>query len=255
MKHRIPSFFLLLAAVLFFTPVTHAETSTPLDALRLKFSNLPEKTRTEYSTKLIKAQNLFNQKRIFDTLQKIDELDKIFPDHPNALNLKGACYVELRNFEKASAIFKKVIRIAPDNVNVQFNLAEVDFVTKNWQSARDRFQKIIPLLKRNKPMLRLCEFKLLLCNLKLGKVKEAIAIKDSHDAWDDSPFHYYATAAILYHSGKKKEAEKSLRDARYIWKNDKALSAWQDTMIEYGYVRSFYGNDADLQNEAITPEN
>lgn len=218
----------------------------PIVKINQDFSNLPKETREAYAQKIVKVQNLFNQKRIFDALEKIDALDKIFPNHPAALNIKGACYVEIRAFDKANAIFSEVLRISPNNTNVLFNLAEVDFVTKNWTSAEARFTKIIPLLPaQNKAMIRLCEFKLLLCKLKLDKKDEAEALKNKHDEWDDSPFYYFSRAAIAYDADDKIAAEKLLRNARYVWRNNAALAAWQDTLIEFGYIRSFYGGDTE----------
>lgn len=255
MKHSLISFFLLLSASLGMLSVATAQDASPGEADKpdketpiikvwQEFMNLPLQQRKEYGAKLLKVQNLFNQKRIFDALEKLDELDKIFPNHPAALNIKGACYVEIRAFDKANAIFQKILDVAPENTNVQFNLAEVDFVTKQWQSAHDRFEKLIPQLNRsNKAMIRLCEFKLLLCKLMTGRIKEAKAMADRHDEWDDSPYYYYSRAAILYKNDKKLEAEKMLRNVRYVWRNDAALAAWQDTLIEFGYIRSFYGGD------------
>ncbi|MBT8043648.1 MAG: hypothetical protein KJO79_01755 [Verrucomicrobiae bacterium] len=252
MKHSITT--LLIALVVQFTTIlpTFAQDTDedkkqdPIVGVWREFMNLPKQKREEYGQKLIKVQNLFNQKRIFDALEEIDELDKIFKDHPAALNIKGACYVEIRAFDKANKIFEQVLAISPKNTNVQFNLAEVDFVTKNWESAFKRFKALIPLLpSENKAMLRLCEFKLLLCMLKTDRVKEAIALKDKYDAWDDSPFYYYSRAAILYHQDDKLGAEKMLRNARFVWRNDAALAAWQDTLIEFGYIRSFYGGDTE----------
>jgi len=248
MKQRVTAIILILTLV---SPIiaqaqNEKEAPDPIEAINQAFSNLPKKTREEYAQKIIKVQNLFNQKRIFDALEKIDELDKIFPNHPAALNIKGACYVEIRAFDKANTIFTEILRVSPKNTNVLFNLAEVDFVTKKWKSAEKRFEKIIPLLPtQNKAMIRLCEFKLLLSKLKLEKNAEAIALKDKHDAWDDSPFYYFSRAAIAYDADDKIEAEKLLRDARYVWRNDGALAAWQDTLIEFGYIRSFYGGDTD----------
>ena len=70
-------------------------------------------------------------------------------------------------------------------------------------------------------------------------------LRDKYDAWDDSPFFYYARAAVLYHEDDKLGAEKMLRNVRYVWRNDGALAAWQDTLIEFGYIRSFYGGDTE----------
>lgn len=229
-------------------PAKEASSDSRSKAVKMMqaFSNLPKEKRQEYHQKLIKTQNLFNQKRIFDALEQLDELDQIFPDHPSALNIRGACYVEIRSFAKANKIFQQVLEIAPDNTSVLFNLAEVDFVMKNWQTAHDRFTKLIPKLpESNKAMVRLCEFKLLLCKLKLDKLDEAKAMRDKYDIWDDSPYFYCSRAAILYHEGDKMEAEKMLRNVRYVWRNDGVLAPWQDTLIEFGYIRSFYGGDTE----------
>ncbi|MGB0991937.1 MAG: tetratricopeptide repeat protein, partial [Akkermansiaceae bacterium] len=187
MKHPI---YLLCATAMLCAPTLAQESPKEKDpslAVNRAFMNLPEKTRIEFGRNLIKTQNLFNQKRIFDALEKISELEKIFPNHPAALNIKGACYVEIRNFKKANEVFGEVLKIAPKNTNVQFNIAEVEFVTKNWTKAHDLFSKLIPQLpsktKRDKAMVRLCEFKLLLCKLKTDRKKEAIALQNKYDEW------------------------------------------------------------------------
>lgn len=220
-------------------------------AAKEKFANLPEEKRQEFSQRLTKAQQLFNQKRVFDALQEVDELEKIFADHPAVMNIRGAAYVEIRAFDKAYPIFEKILKFTPESINVRFNLAEIDFVTKKWASAEKRLIEVISLLPAsNKAMIRLCEFKILLCQLKTDRLDEAIALRDKYDSWDDSPLYYYSRAAILFHNGDKPAAEKLLRDARFVWGNDASLSSWQDTMIEFGYVRSFYGGDNE---EEVAP--
>ena len=214
-----------------------------------EFMNLPLEKRKEFGSKLIKTQNLFQQKRIFDTLESIDELEKVFPKHPSALNLKGACYVELRSFGKAKNIFQKILEISPENTNMQFNLAEIEFVTKNWQEAHSSFEALIPKVKNNKAMMRLCEFKLLLCKLKLERLEEAKALAAKYDSWDDSPFYYYARAALFYHENKSREAIAEIRNAQFVWSNPKTLSAWQDTLVEYGFVDSVYVDNSGKKAE------
>lgn len=254
MKRLATTLLLAVGIITTLAPQSHAQdadtkkTEEPLVGVWRDFMNLPKKQREEFGQKLLKIQNMFNQKRIFDTLEALDELDKIFKDHPAALNVRGACYVEIRAFDKANQIFEKVLAISPKNTNVQFNLAEVDFVTKRWDSAYDRFSKLLPLLpKKNKQMIRLCEFKLLLCMLKTDRLKDAVLLRDKYDEWDDSPYYYYSRAAILYHQGDEEGAEKMLGNARRVWRNDGALAPWQDTMIEFGYIRSFYGGDDEEQ--------
>lgn len=217
---------------------------TPAVKVWREFMNLPLEKRKEFGGKLLRIQNMFNQKRIFDALAMIDEVDSIFKDHPATLNIKGACYVEIRAFGKATAIFNRILKIAPDNINVQFNLAEVDFVTKRWESAHNRFEKILSSMGENNiGMLRLCEFKLLLCKINTNREKEAKSLAEKYDEWDDSPFYYYSRAALLYNQDNRIDAEKMLSNARFVWRNNSVLAPWQDTLIEFGYIRSFYGGD------------
>lgn len=206
-----------------------------------KFTNLPEKERIEFTTGLTKAQNLFTQKRIFDTLEKTHQLNKIFPDHPAVTQITGACYVETRDFPKAKEIFSKLLALEPKSPSILFNLAEIEFVSKNWANSDKQFSSILQLLDdSNKELTRLCEFKILLSKIQLGQIKEATAIKDKYDRWDDSPFYYYSRAALLHHEGKSKEASKLIRECAAIWNDPAALASWADTVKEYSLVPSIY---------------
>ena len=53
------------------------------------FMNLPEDVRKDYAQKAIKAKNLFSQKRLFDALELIGELEDVYENHPSIANLKG----------------------------------------------------------------------------------------------------------------------------------------------------------------------
>lgn len=230
---------------------SYGQRNSPPSSL-LYFSNLPQKDRAAFAKGLDEAKKTFNQKRIFDTLEKIKGIEQICPNHPAALNLKGACLVELRDFAKAQHIFEGILKEQPTSLPVLFNLAEMNFVQKKWAAAEKLFHKIIPLINEGiqKDMKRLCELKLLLCYLKTGKTKEANQLANQYDQWDDSPFYYYAKAAIQYTNNDAEAGDKSIKEARFIWKNDALLTPWQDTFIEYGFLKSFYG----LQSEDETKQ-
>ena len=232
------------------TETTKTDEVSPSVKMWQNFSNLPKESRQEFSKKLAKAQSLLNQQRIFDALEESDALDKIFKDHPATLNLRGACYVELRAFKKATALFEKVLKLAPENTSTLFNIAEIEFVTHQWASAHKLFSELVTKLpKTQKPLLRLCEFKILLCNLKLDKEAEAKALMNKYDIWDDSPYYYYSRAAFAYHTDDKREAEKMLASARVVFQNEKLLHPWQDTLVEFGYIRSFFGEEENKDDE------
>ena len=211
------------------------------------FSNLPEAKRSEYVKLLQKAQSLSSQDRIFDTLEKINEADKIFPDHPISLNLKGVSYMQMRNYDKATSIYQEALAKSPKNSSLRFNLAEIEFVSKNWQEAETQFMNLLESdYELSKTLIHICEFKILLSKLKLGKVEEATKMSEKYDRWDDTPFFYFSKAAIFQYEGKTPEARKLIADCITVWNNPSALHSWADTAKEYELFKNDF-SAADAQ--------
>lgn len=232
---------------------------------QMDFENLPPTTKALYRKRLFEASRLFRQKRIIETLNEIAEAQKLFDQGPAALNLLGACHVEFRNFERARKAFEDALALQAKFlegietvqgearlqrmravVNILFNLAEMDFVTGKWQSCHDRLAKLIPELDpEDISMGRLIEFKFLLCKLKVNQVDAARQLSLKYDYQDDNPFYYYANAAMCYHDGKLAEAERWRATARKVFRRATILAPWEDTMIEFGFVQSFYGGNLE----------
>ena len=226
-------------------PETPAAAQKPIAPNEQAFLNLPEERRKEFGKQLGDAQRLFQQKRIFETFEALDKADAVFPDSQGSLNLRGACYVEIRNFDKATAAFNKALLLLPDNPSINFNIAEVLFVTKKWQEAHDLFVKVFQQLpKDNMALARLVEFKILLCKKKLGMKEEAAALAKKYGFDDDSPYYCFAQAAIAYDDKDLVKAEEWLARASRIFTNPEVISPWQDTFVEFGYIKSFYGGEA-----------
>lgn len=209
------------------------------------FTNLPEEKRKEFNKGISKAQSLFNQKRIFDALSKVAELESIFANHPASLSIQGACYIEMRDFANALKVYEETLRLMPHNTGALFNIAEIHFVTMNWQNAHNKISELLTKFtpSTKKELVRLCEFKLLLCKLKLGQIDQAITLQDKYDKWDDSPFYYYSRAAILDHQGDKEASMKTLKECYVIWNSVEKLASWQDTIMEYGLVLNSFTDD------------
>jgi tetratricopeptide (TPR) repeat protein len=244
MKHF--PFFLLLALC----PLHAQEEQPPQQganeqvATQQEFLNLPEEKRTEFIEKFGEASRFFQQKRIFECLEVLADAEKIFPDSAELHNLRGSCYVEMRAFDKASASFGEAIRISPKNNSIRFNIAEVLFVTKQWQESLNLFEEIFKdIPPENKSLARLVEFKILLCKNKLGQDDEVLILAEKYDYQDDSPYYYYAQAALAYDKEDLLEAEQWLARARRIFQDPNITAPWQDTLVEYGYIKSFYGDD------------
>ena len=211
------------------------------------FLNLPEERRNEFIKKLSEANRLFQQKRIFETMEEIQKASEIFQDSPEIYNLRGSCYVEMRSFDRALPDFQKALTYTKDNPSIEFNIAEVYFVTQEWQKCLDALEKVGKALPpENIALGRLVEFKVLLCKNKLGKKDEVKALAEKYDFLDDSPYYYYAQAALAYEKNDLIKAEEWLAIAGRVFQDPNVVAPWQDTLVEYGYIKSFYGNDLEV---------
>jgi len=248
--------YLFIALIALFTPLAAQNKAAPVDAKpatdkeemlpnQQAFLNLPQETRKDFFKHISEANRFFQQKRIFETLEEVDKAAAIFPDSAEVCNLRGSCYVEIRSFDKALVDFLKAANLSKPNPSIYFNIGEVYFVTRQWQQANDMFEKTLKILPPSNIALgRLLEFKILLCKKKLGKLDEVTILAEKYDFLDDSPFYYYAKAALAYDNKNLAKAEEWLATAGRIFQDPNVLAPWQDTLIEYGYIKSFYGNDA-----------
>ena len=245
----------LLSLFVLVTPLAAQDAPKPVEKMPLldakalspnqqAFLNLPEESRKDFVKHLSEATRLFQQKRIFETLDELEKTQKIFADSPEIYNLRGSCFVEMRAFDKALAEFEKARSYTKDNASIDFNVAEIYFVTKEWKKSLDILEKISKILpKENMALGRLVEFKMLLCMKKLGMNAEAVTLADKYDFLDDSPYYYFAQAALAYDKKDLVKAEEWLAIAGRIFQDPNVLAPWQDTMVEYGYIKSFYGDD------------
>lgn len=226
------------------------------------FSNLPEETRVAFLKKRNEAGILFQNKRIFEALEATRELSEIFPDDPQVINLRGACFVELRDFAKATEQFELSKEITGPSLNVIFNIGEVAFVSGDWKKSLEIFEEALTLApEKALQMKRLVEFKILLSHIALAKdesltkadrekhAAKVTEIAALYDYRDDSPFYYYANSALNYSKDNKEKGLEYLNKGRRVYSaNAQSIASWEDTMTEYGYIKSYYGN------ENATPE-
>lgn len=241
---------LSLLFLLLTLPLQAQEEENPnidVDALlpaQKEFLNLPADDRKKFIEHFGEASRFFQQKRVFECLDALHEAEKVFSDSAELLNLRGSCYVEMRAFDKALSAFEKALEYNPKNTSVKFNIAEVLFVTKQWQASHDLFEQILgEVPDTNISLTRLVEFKILLCKKKLDRNEEALILAEKYDYLDDSPYYYYAKAAISYDEGDLLEAEQWLARANRIFQNPAIIAPWQDTLVEFGYIKSFYGEE------------
>lgn len=212
------------------------------------FLNLAKETREEFQQHMRKARELFQQKRVFETVDELKAARKIFADSPDVENMLGACQVEFRAFDKAMKHFERANELSPGNPSVLFNIAEVRFVSKDWEGSERDLERILVMLgddPSKMPMARLMEFKLLLTKIKLGKEDEVTALAGKYDIIDDSPYMYYAEAALAFKNEDELVAEAAIARATRVFRDANALAPWQDTLMEFGYIKSLFATEIE----------
>jgi hypothetical protein len=212
---------------------------------QVAFTNLPLEKRETFFKHRREAYRLFNDKRIVEAYEEIQSAMKIFNEDPETVNLLASCYVEFRDFPKAKLNYDQAIKLAPDVTSIKFNILEMEFVTRNWQKCIDLTKDLLAKLPAEEVATRrIAEFKMLLCHQALGNDAEAEKLANLYDPLkEDTPYYYLAQAALSY---KKKDfvvAEEWSSRAMRVFNNPAILAPWQDTLIEYGYIKSFYGGD------------
>ena len=250
-----PHFRALVAlALTTFTPLMAQEAPAEDSPAWLnKISNLAPTDQEKFKGHFTKAVSLFRQKRILESLNEIAEAEKIHKEYPGTLNLKGLCYLEFRDFKNARENFVAALALSPKDGDIIINIAELDFVTKNWVSCEKNLNEAL-LLTNEKQIqkTRLIEFKLLLAKIKLNKTEEVETLSKKYGFDDDSPFHYYAEAAMAYEREDREKAEEWIRICGRVFRKPELLARWQDALIEYGHIPGFYGGDLE-DPSALTP--
>jgi tetratricopeptide (TPR) repeat protein len=210
-----------------------------------EFTNLPEQKRIDYIKYVNEANRLFQQKRIFESMAQVHEARKIFDKNSDVFNLLGSCYVEFRDFDEAMGFYEKALALSPKSPIIHFNIAELEFVTRKWKSCLEKMRNVLTMLpKGDIATTRVVEIKILLCHIALNENTEADALAQKYDPLiDDSPYYYYAQACIAYRDKDEEKAQSFLLMALRVFRNPAILAPWDDTLMEYGFIKSYYGGE------------
>jgi Tfp pilus assembly protein PilF len=208
---------------------SRAETAKP--------SGTERERHREFSTHLDAARHSFDAHDIPATLEELDKASSINGSHCEVHNLRGSCYVEQREFDKALEEFRKAEALSKANPSIQFNIAEVLFVTKRWSEALEALDKVSGQLPAESVELsHLVNLKILLCHSALGNDEQVEAMAEKSGITDDSPYFYFAKAARFHIDHQPTIAESWLNSAREKFPDPKVLAPWFDTFVEYGWI-------------------
>src|SRR5881409_1817475 len=197
-----------------------------------------EKTKAFARSKFEQSQQAFRQRDFATALKLVDEADKVDPNQPATLNLRGEILMQQGQFDDAEAAFKKAAKLDPKLREAQYNLAQIPFKKKEYAKARDRFEtlyKRTPGGDKNQAA-ELIKFKIYMTLLLEGKESRAHAMMDEFQFTGDTPALYYAQAAWEFQHKNPEKAADWTASANKIYSS--ALnSVFADAFYDVGWIQ------------------
>ena len=204
-----------------------------------------EKTKAFARSKFEQSQQAFRQRDFATALKLVDEADKVDPNQPATLNLRGEILMQQGQFDNAEAAFKKAAKLDPKLRDAQYNLAQIPFKKKEYAKARDRFEtlyKRIPGGEKNQAA-ELIKFKIFMALLMDGKESRAHSMMEEFQFTGDTPALYYAQAAWEYKHNNAQKAEDWTNSANKIY--SPALNGvFADAFYDVGWLQRPEGTTA-----------
>ena len=197
-----------------------------------------EKTKAFARSKFEQSQQAFQQRDFPAALKLVDEADKIDPNQPATLNLRGEILMQQGKFDDAEAAFKKAVKLDPKLQNAQFNLAQIPFKKKEYAKARDRLEtlyKRIPGGDKNQAAA-LLKFKIYMTLLMEGKESRAHSMMEEFQFTGDTPALYYAQAGWEYKHNNAQKAEEWTNSANKIY-SPALNSVFADAFYDVGWLQ------------------
>ncbi len=171
-----------------------------------------------------------------DTTTALARVNAVLQADPRSLAgyvLRGAIYSQLKQWDKAQGDYEAANLINPHSPIVQFNLAEVRFVQKEYDVARPGF---VMLEANDKSDIGdLATYKVFLCDLFGGHEDLAARDLESIDDVGANPSYYFSHAAWSIYHHKPEDARGWLRSANSIYSVQKN-GFYASSLFETGYL-------------------
>jgi tetratricopeptide (TPR) repeat protein len=230
-------------------PSAEEEIAKVVDQLPDSVMKLTRAQKIEITTLIREAAVFIQGIRLQEGLDRLIKVEALTKDFFQTYNLRGAIYTKLREFDKARAAFSRAVELNSNLMEARFNLAELDFVEKKFASAEQSFLQLFedfPNLvtsQEQRATKKLIDYKIFIAVLLQSqqegdaKEKQAMALLEQFDWFDDYPVFYYANAALEFHRDNQAGAEEWMSSAAKIYDRG-TQSLYVDALIEMGWVEA-----------------
>ena len=181
--------------------------------------------------------------RLQESLEKLNEVEKLTGEFHIVANMRGAVFTKMRDFKAARDEFEKAVALTKgmprENFHPRFNLAEINFVEKQWPEARKSFGELLASSAiPDAATKRLMEYKIMICQLQEKQTDAAMGMIEKFDQYDNEfPAFYFGKAAAAFAKDQKEEAEEWLGSAAKIYPKE-INDVYQDSLVEVGWLQT-----------------
>ena len=172
-----------------------------------------------------------------EALEELDSLEVTDNTEVSFLNLRGCCYVQLRQFGSALKDFDKARRLAPHNTGLAFNSLEMRFVMGDLSEFIEQAELFKKRFASDFPeIIELVEFKELLGYEKLNRMEEFDELVDRYRNVYDRPIGHFVRAIESSHAGENISYSMVAASARLEFEGSKSVMNYVDTLAEWGHL-------------------
>jgi len=180
---------------------------------------------------LREAFQALQQKRYDDAMARVEEALKVSPDNTNAYELRGSIFAATNRWNEATKDYQRVLQMSGKNVQVEFDLAELEFMQKKYDAARPGFAA----LAQDPDAGDLAAYKVFLCDLWGGHDARAAQELEAFNKVGANPSYYFANASSLLYNHKTEEARGWLMSAGNIFSPAK-FQLYAASLAGQGYL-------------------
>lgn len=173
---------------------------------------------------------LIRDKKLVEAEANLAVMETLQPKGLDILSHAGAIATQRKDYDKARGLYEAVLREKPGDYVAAYNLAEIEFVTKNFSLAEQRFQD----LARTQPHDETLLFRIFLCKLLQDQMEAANQISLKFSRTGKTPAWYYANSALARQAKKDREADDFLAQARILYPSEAKF--YEATLISLGLL-------------------
>lgn len=181
------------------------------------------------------AEEQFRKHEYDESIKTCEKALELDPNHTKALNLLGSCLVHSRDFQTARRYFQRVQDLKP-NQSTAFNIAELDFLSKDWKIAKTSFEELLKEKDLKENIMAVSRFKLMIIALQMDDME---ALKQHYDFFKDERMNdELRYSQILIHIHREKpDKETAMRMMRHFQAGGKNGAAYVDSILEAYYIK------------------